>query len=194
MGRIQNRGCLHPGCVETQSRRRVGFYSARRDAGQKAQPNSAHLALAELESSLPGRFFLCTQNVDDLHERAGSVNLIHMHGELAKSRCENDAELPPSKTAPSMQISWTRWAAAPAVAAFARISFSSARFLLRWIAFRRARQGDARWSSSAPPAPSTRQPTSSIGPPRRRAHGVYRPRAPAQRLRIYPRSGWQSGC
>ncbi len=64
------------------------FYSARRAAGQKAQPNPAHTALAGLEKQLPGRFFLCTQNVDDLHERAGSVNLLHMHGELAKSRCE----------------------------------------------------------------------------------------------------------
>jgi len=66
------------------------FYSSRREAAQKAQPNPAHLALAELESQLPEQFFLCTQNVDDLHERAGSVNLLHMHGELAKSRCERE--------------------------------------------------------------------------------------------------------
>lgn len=71
------------------------FYSARREAGQKAQPNPAHFALAELESQLHGRFFLCTQNVDDLHERSGSKNLVHMHGELAKSRCERDCGRPP---------------------------------------------------------------------------------------------------
>jgi NAD-dependent deacetylase len=71
------------------------FYSARRAQGQKAAPNPAHIALAELEARLPGRFFLCTQNVDDLHERAGSVNLIHMHGELAKSRCERECGRPP---------------------------------------------------------------------------------------------------
>ncbi len=71
------------------------FYSARRAAGQKAQPNPAHIALAELETQLPGRFFLCTQNVDDLHERAGSRNLVHMHGELAKSRCERECGRPP---------------------------------------------------------------------------------------------------
>jgi len=71
------------------------FYSARRAAAHKADPNSGHLALAELESQLAGRFFLCTQNVDDLHERAGSVNLLHMHGELAKSRCENECGAPP---------------------------------------------------------------------------------------------------
>ena len=71
------------------------FYSARRAAAGKAEPNPGHVALAELESHLPGRFFLCTQNVDDLHERAGSVNLLHMHGELAKSRCEYDCGAPP---------------------------------------------------------------------------------------------------
>jgi NAD-dependent deacetylase len=72
------------------------FYSARRAQGQKAQPNPAHTALAELEAQLGGeRFFLCTQNVDDLHERAGSVNLVHMHGELGKSRCEYECGRPP---------------------------------------------------------------------------------------------------
>jgi len=71
------------------------FYSQRRAQGQKANPNPAHRALAELERLLPGRFFLCTQNVDDLHERAGSVNLLHMHGELAKSRCERECGAAP---------------------------------------------------------------------------------------------------
>jgi NAD-dependent deacetylase len=71
------------------------FYSARRAAAGKAVPNPGHVALAELESRLPERFFLCTQNVDDLHERAGSVNLLHMHGELAKSRCEDGCGAPP---------------------------------------------------------------------------------------------------
>ena len=66
------------------------FYSGRRADGAKAEPNPAHFALAELEAKLGERFFLCTQNVDDLHERAGSVRLVHMHGELAKSRCENE--------------------------------------------------------------------------------------------------------
>ena len=71
------------------------FYSSRRAQGQKANPNPAHIALAELEAKIPGRFFLCTQNVDDLHDRAGSKNLIHMHGELAKSRCERECGRPP---------------------------------------------------------------------------------------------------
>ena len=71
------------------------FYSKRRADCEKAKPNPAHVALAELEAKIPGRFFLCTQNVDDLHERAGSINLVHMHGELAKSRCENECGAPP---------------------------------------------------------------------------------------------------
>jgi len=71
------------------------FYSARRAQGTKANPNPAHIALAELEAQLPGRYFLCTQNVDGLHECAGSRNLIHMHGELAKSRCERECGRPP---------------------------------------------------------------------------------------------------
>ena len=71
------------------------FYSQRRAQGAKAQPNPAHVALAELEAKLGDRFFLCTQNVDDLHERAGSVRLVHMHGELARSRCEDGCGRPP---------------------------------------------------------------------------------------------------
>jgi NAD-dependent deacetylase len=71
------------------------FYSQRRAQGAAANPNPAHVALAELEEKLGDRFFLCTQNVDDLHERAGSHRLVHMHGELAKSRCEDDCGRPP---------------------------------------------------------------------------------------------------
>jgi NAD-dependent deacetylase len=71
------------------------FYSARRAAGAAAQPNPAHFALAALEKRIGDRFFLCTQNVDDLHERAGSVRLLHMHGELNKAHCERDCGEPP---------------------------------------------------------------------------------------------------
>ncbi|MGA3070563.1 MAG: NAD-dependent deacylase [Terracidiphilus sp.] len=71
------------------------FYSGRRRDGAKAEPNPAHVALAELEARLGDRFFLCTQNVDDLHERAGSARLVHMHGELAKSRCARECGRPP---------------------------------------------------------------------------------------------------
>ena len=66
------------------------FYNTRRrELGtQGVQPNPAHLALARLERDWPGEVLIVTQNVDDLHERAGSTNLIHMHGELLKVRCE----------------------------------------------------------------------------------------------------------
>lgn len=64
------------------------FYSQRRRDARTAEPNAAHRALAELESKLGDRFLLVTQNVDDLHEKAGSKRVLHMHGELFVSRCE----------------------------------------------------------------------------------------------------------
>jgi len=66
------------------------FYNARRTNLLAAEPNAAHLALARLEATLMehgGDLFLCTQNIDDLHERAGSRRVVHMHGELLKARC-----------------------------------------------------------------------------------------------------------
>ena len=63
------------------------FYSMRRRDALAAQPNDAHLALARLEEQLKDAFYLCTQNVDDLHERAGSHRVHHMHGTLFQSRC-----------------------------------------------------------------------------------------------------------
>lgn len=63
------------------------FYSMRRRDAMAAQPNAAHNALAKLEERLGDRFYLCTQNVDDLHERAGSRRVHHMHGTLFSSRC-----------------------------------------------------------------------------------------------------------
>jgi NAD-dependent deacetylase len=65
------------------------FYAQRRAQAATCEPNVAHRALATVEARLGDRFFLCTQNVDDLHERAGSTRLLHMHGELFRSRCEN---------------------------------------------------------------------------------------------------------
>ena len=64
------------------------FYSMRRRVAAGAGPNPAHRALADLESKLADRFFLCTQNVDNLHEQAGSHRVVHLHGELFKSRCD----------------------------------------------------------------------------------------------------------
>jgi NAD-dependent deacetylase len=63
------------------------FYDARREKLGTVEPNPAHLALAELERKWPGDFLLVTQNVDDLHDRAGSKRLIHMHGELRSGWC-----------------------------------------------------------------------------------------------------------
>ena len=64
------------------------FYSERRAKAASALPNSGHAALAKLQQELdPGHLFLCTQNVDGLHEAAGST-AFHMHGELFKTRCE----------------------------------------------------------------------------------------------------------
>jgi len=66
------------------------FYNARRRKllGNDIAPNPAHLALAEFEAAWPGDFLLVTQNIDNLHERAGSRNLVHMHGEMLKARCD----------------------------------------------------------------------------------------------------------
>ncbi|UFN50381.1 NAD-dependent deacylase [Roseomonas sp. OT10] len=64
-----------------------GFYNARRAQLREVQPNAAHLALAELDARWPGELLLVTQNVDDLHDRAGTKRLVHMHGELRKARC-----------------------------------------------------------------------------------------------------------
>ncbi|HEY2040157.1 MAG TPA: NAD-dependent deacylase [Edaphobacter sp.] len=63
------------------------FYSMRRRDALAAEPNAAHLALARMEERLNDAFYLCTQNVDDLHERAGSRRVHHMHGTLFQSRC-----------------------------------------------------------------------------------------------------------
>jgi NAD-dependent deacetylase len=70
------------------------FYSMRRRVAAEAKPNPAHFALAKLEDALGDRLFLCTQNVDDLHEQAGSKNVVHMHGELFKSRCDSCSRPP----------------------------------------------------------------------------------------------------
>ena len=64
------------------------FYNERRRGllSDDVKPNAAHVALAEFEKRTKANFTLVTQNVDDLHERAGSKNVLHMHGELLKAR------------------------------------------------------------------------------------------------------------
>jgi NAD-dependent deacetylase len=63
------------------------FYDARRARLAEVEPNAAHRALARLDSQWPGDFLLVTQNVDDLHERAGSTRLVHMHGSNVQGWC-----------------------------------------------------------------------------------------------------------
>jgi NAD-dependent deacetylase len=66
------------------------FYNARRANLTGAAPNAAHAALAKLQKGLAatgGRLFLCTQNVDDLHEQGGCADVVHMHGQLRVTRC-----------------------------------------------------------------------------------------------------------
>jgi NAD-dependent protein deacetylase/lipoamidase len=70
------------------------FYSMRRQAHHQKKPNPAHRALARLEEALGERLFLCTQNVDRLHEEAGSRRVVHMHGKLFQSRCESCSRPP----------------------------------------------------------------------------------------------------
>lgn len=67
------------------------FYNHRRKACQEAEPNGAHKAIANLEKNY--EVIVITQNVDDLHERAGSSFVLHLHGELMKSRSTVDANL-----------------------------------------------------------------------------------------------------
>lgn len=69
------------------------FYNLRRQQLREARPNAAHIALSNLESEWEGNFLLVTQNVDNLHEQAGSQNLLHMHGELLKVSCQRTLEV-----------------------------------------------------------------------------------------------------
>jgi NAD-dependent deacetylase len=87
------------------------FYNERRKQLAGVQPNAAHHALAELEKGWPGPFLLITQNVDDLHDRAGSKSLLHMHGELLKVRCLScrsvarwEADVLPTSECPSCHL------------------------------------------------------------------------------------------
>lgn len=71
------------------------FYNARRQQLQQEaiQPNAAHKALAMLEDALGDNFMLVTQNIDNLHERAGNKRVMHMHGELLKVRCTQSGQV-----------------------------------------------------------------------------------------------------
>lgn len=65
------------------------FYNARLAQLDTVAPNAAHRALARLQRNYPGEVFIVTQNVDDLHERAGAVQVCHMHGQLRQVLCQH---------------------------------------------------------------------------------------------------------
>lgn len=87
------------------------FYNQRRRQllSGDVRPNAAHKALADFESAFHGSFFLVTQNVDDLHERAGSQKVVHMHGSLLEARCMDTGEVFPWKEALTLRTAHPRY-------------------------------------------------------------------------------------
>lgn len=80
-----------PGAWRKNPRLVLDFYNERRKNVAAANPNPAHTGLAELEKNF--EVTIITQNIDDLHERAGSTNVLHLHGEIFKMRSEQDESL-----------------------------------------------------------------------------------------------------
>ena len=137
------------------------FYNARRAKlrDPAIAPNPAHRALAELERRWPGEFLLVTQNVDDLHERAGSRRLIHLHGELARALCR------PCARSAALAGRHGRGSVCPQLRR--RRAAAAGHRLVRRDALPHGRGLRRVWSAapsssrSAPPAWSTRRPDSS---------------------------------
>ncbi len=80
-----------PGAINKNPERVLDFYNMRRKDIAAAEPNAAHLALASLENKF--KVSIVTQNIDDLHERAGSRNVLHLHGEIFKMRSVKNESL-----------------------------------------------------------------------------------------------------
>ncbi|MDZ7713556.1 MAG: Sir2 family NAD-dependent protein deacetylase [Rhodovibrio sp.] len=82
-----------PEAFQANPERVQQFYNDRRRqlTQERPEPNAGHTALARLERDWPGEVLVVTQNIDDLHERAGQSNLIRMHGELREARCTDCA-------------------------------------------------------------------------------------------------------
>ncbi len=78
-----------PTALETNRDVVLDFYNLRRSDLNKCLPNRSHLAISHFQRAFSGHVFLITQNVDDLHERAGSPQVLHMHGSLKVMRCEH---------------------------------------------------------------------------------------------------------
>ena len=80
-----------PGAWRKNPQLVLDFYNYRRKDVLAAKPNAAHIGLAELENDFD--VTIITQNIDDLHERGGSTNILHLHGEILKMRSERDEHL-----------------------------------------------------------------------------------------------------
>ena len=129
------------------------FYAQRRAQAKTVAPNAGHRALAALEARLGDRFFLCTQNIDNLHEAAGSTRLVHMHGELFKSRCSD----PACDRAPFVDERSDFTASLPRCPLITRRSVTMAASSC-WSSSTAPRSSRGwRWSSSTPHWPSTRR-------------------------------------
>jgi NAD-dependent deacetylase len=104
------------------------FYSARRAQLAEVAPNPAHRALARFAIQNPGRLLLVTQNVDDLHERAGSPEVLHMHGSLLEVRCTACARVlswrEPTTTASVCPICAARGRLRPNIVWFGEVPFA----------------------------------------------------------------------
>lgn len=88
-----------PEAFERDPQRVNAFYNERRRQllSSAVRPNAAHEAIAKLEARWPGDLLLVTQNIDDLHERAGSRRVLHLHGELLRARCASCGDTPPCR-------------------------------------------------------------------------------------------------
>ena len=137
------------------------FYDARRKALGRVSPNPAHLALARLEEAIGDDLLVITQNIDDLHERAGSTRVLHMHGELRSALCRACAARTPW-TSDLGDFPPCPRAGSPSCG---RTSCGSARCPTRWTGSSPPSTGPTCSWRSAPPARSTRPPASSSSRP-----------------------------
>ena len=80
------------GALDSNREMVLDFYNSRRSQLNDCLPNLSHLAISSFQNDFSGHVFLITQNVDDLHERAGSPQVLHMHGSLKSMRCDYCAE------------------------------------------------------------------------------------------------------
>lgn len=133
------------------------FYNLRRAQLKTVSPNVAHFALAALERAWVGQgdFLLVTQNVDDLHERAGSKNLLYMHGEMLKLRCAACGDARPHKEDITTEMAC---AACDRGGGCGRTSSGSAKFRIIWTRSHTPSTAPIFSALSVRPAWSTRPP------------------------------------